>query len=119
MLRYVFWYKLTDVSEVFPPTALMMEAVIASESSDSLYETTRRNIPEEVIFNQLTKWNTVRLEKLIVAQIVKKLPVFYGNRIFIVHKRPPMVHILRKINRVHNFRLIFLRSMLILSPICA
>jgi hypothetical protein len=37
---------------------------------------------------QLTPWNRVLLEKLIVTQLVKKFPAFYGTRRFItVFKR--------------------------------
>jgi hypothetical protein len=33
--------------------------------------------------NKLTPWSRALLEKLIVTQIVKKFPVFYGTRRFI------------------------------------
>jgi hypothetical protein len=44
MLRRVFWWKLTDLSEVI---ALMMEAIRTSETSVNFYQTARRNIPED------------------------------------------------------------------------
>jgi hypothetical protein len=49
--------------------------------------------------NQLKPWNTV-LEKLTVAQLVKKSPNFYGNRNFITifQKRLPMVPVLRQVD---------------------
>jgi hypothetical protein len=52
----VFWYvvgKFTDVSEALAASiiramiALMMEASGASEKSVNVYQTTRRNIPED------------------------------------------------------------------------
>jgi hypothetical protein len=51
MLRRVVWYVLTDVSENLRPTAsiiaLMMSAVTSFVTSDNIYQTTRRNIPED------------------------------------------------------------------------
>jgi hypothetical protein len=45
---------LTDVSEVLTAAiiALMMEAVSTSEKSVNFYETTRRNIPEEIFISR-------------------------------------------------------------------
>jgi hypothetical protein len=48
MLRLVVLYKLTDVSEVLNAMVFMMEAVSTSETSDSLYQTFRRNVPEDI-----------------------------------------------------------------------
>jgi len=36
-----------------------------------------------VTINSLTLWNRIPLEKLVVAQEVKKFPAFYGTRSFI------------------------------------
>jgi hypothetical protein len=33
---------------------------------------------------EVTPWSTVLLEKLIVAQLIKKFPAFYGTRRFIL-----------------------------------
>jgi hypothetical protein len=48
----IFWDKFIDISEVLTASitrliALMMDAVIASETSFSFYQTTRHNIPED------------------------------------------------------------------------
>jgi hypothetical protein len=45
MLRRVVWQKFAEVSEVL--IALMMEAANTSETSVNVYQTTRRNIPED------------------------------------------------------------------------
>jgi hypothetical protein len=53
MLRRVVWYKLTDVPEVLAASiisALMMGAESISETPADFYQTTRRNIPEVIIF---------------------------------------------------------------------
>jgi ABC-type arginine transport system permease subunit len=52
MLCRVVTQKVTDVSEVLTAAiiALMMVAVSTYETSVNFYETTRRNIPETVIF---------------------------------------------------------------------
>jgi hypothetical protein len=53
LLRRVVWYIKTDVSEVLTVSfiramsTLMMRAVSTSETSVNIYETTRRNIPED------------------------------------------------------------------------
>jgi hypothetical protein len=52
LLRRLDWYKFTNVSEVLSASiittisALMMKAVSTSETSVNLYQTTRRNNPE-------------------------------------------------------------------------
>jgi len=38
---------------------------------------------ELLLFFYLNPWSRVLLEKLIVAQLVKKFPAFYGTRSFI------------------------------------
>jgi hypothetical protein len=48
MLSCVVWQYLTGVSKVLH--RLMMEAVNTSETSVNFYQTTRHNIPEDVIF---------------------------------------------------------------------
>jgi kynureninase len=52
MLRRVVWYKLTEVSEVLSVSiiALMMEAVITSETSVNFYQTIRSTFQMTVIF---------------------------------------------------------------------
>jgi hypothetical protein len=52
MLRRVVWQNFTDVPEVLAATiisriALMLEAASTFETSVNLYQTTRRNIPED------------------------------------------------------------------------
>jgi hypothetical protein len=49
-LRRVVWQKITNVSEVLTASiirALVMEAVITSETSVNFYQTARRNNPED------------------------------------------------------------------------
>jgi hypothetical protein len=53
LLRRVVWYKLADVSEVLTAPiiraiTMLMEAVWSSETSVN-YQTTRRNIPEDIL----------------------------------------------------------------------
>jgi hypothetical protein len=53
LLRRVVWYKFTDVSEVLAASiiraiiALMMEVGTTSETLVRIYQTTRRNNPED------------------------------------------------------------------------
>jgi hypothetical protein len=50
MLRRVVWYKFTDVSEVLIASiiiAMMIEAASTSEMLLNLYQTTRRNVPQD------------------------------------------------------------------------
>jgi hypothetical protein len=37
----------------------------------------------KAVHKTLTPWSKVLLEKLIVAQLIKKLPTFHGTRMFI------------------------------------
>jgi hypothetical protein len=47
-MRRVVWYILTVVSEVLTTSIITaMEAVSSSETSVNIYQTTRRNIPED------------------------------------------------------------------------
>jgi hypothetical protein len=49
-LRHAVWYNFTNVSEVFAASiirAMMMEAASTSGTSANVYETTRRNNPED------------------------------------------------------------------------
>jgi hypothetical protein len=54
MLRRVVWKKFTDVSAVLTASiiraiiALMMDEVSTTETSVNFYQTTRRNIPEDI-----------------------------------------------------------------------
>jgi hypothetical protein len=46
MLRRVFWWKLTDISEIL--ATVIMEAASSSKTSVNFYhQTTLRNIPED------------------------------------------------------------------------
>jgi hypothetical protein len=48
-LRRTFWQKITEISEAMT-VALMMEVASTSETSINVYQITRPNIPEDVIF---------------------------------------------------------------------
>jgi hypothetical protein len=47
MLRRVVWQKLTDISEDFRGAITLMDTVSTSETLVTLYQTTRRNIPQD------------------------------------------------------------------------
>jgi hypothetical protein len=81
-----------------------------------------------ILSKPVTKWlfflvylqSEVFLQKLIVTQLVKKFPAFYGNRIFftVFTKKPPLVPVLSQMNPVQAYILshfISLRSIVILS----
>lgn len=56
--------------------------------------------------SQSTPFDTVFLQKPTFPQLVEKSPTIYENRKFVsVHKDPPPVSILRKINLVHTLLL--------------
>jgi hypothetical protein len=60
MLRRAVWWKFTDVSEMLAASiirALMAEAVSTSETSFSIYQTTRRNIPEDTHLHTRSREN--------------------------------------------------------------
>jgi len=58
----------------------------------------------------ITPWNTVLLEKLIVPQLVKNFPAFYGTRKFIIFvtNSLPVIPILSQLNQVHTLSFYFL-----------
>jgi hypothetical protein len=62
----VVWYKFADISEVLPASiirafrALIMEAASTSETSVNVYQTTRRNNPEDNHLRTLLRFS--RLE---------------------------------------------------------
>jgi hypothetical protein len=48
-------------------------------------------LPISIFVTELTPWCRVLLEKIIVVQLVKKYPAFYGTRRFIiVFKKDPL-----------------------------
>jgi hypothetical protein len=51
---------------------------IARHSSDVVFKSSN------TFLEQLTSWITMLLEKLMIAQPVKKFPAFYGTRKFII-----------------------------------
>jgi hypothetical protein len=59
LLRRVVWYKFTDVSEVLAASiiALMMEAASTCETSVNVYQTTRRNSPEDSYIHTIHREN--------------------------------------------------------------
>jgi hypothetical protein len=73
----------------------------------------------EVNTDLLTPCKIPFLEKLIAAQLVKKLSAFYGTRRFItvVYKSPPLAPILSHMNSVHTSQYYFpeIYSSIILS----
>jgi hypothetical protein len=78
MLRCVVSRKFIDVSEVLTVLhqliPLMMEAVSTSETSVNLYETTRRNIPEDSHLHtrrhQNLKYQAVGLDHVIASVVI-------------------------------------------------
>jgi hypothetical protein len=85
ILRRVF-SQVTKVSEVFTPIALMMMALSTSETSVSLYETTRHNNPETVIFVQFVRVNvriifTDELQSLSDAELTTDIQPNFNDRI--------------------------------------
>jgi hypothetical protein len=62
----------------------------------------------------ITPWSRVILEKLIVAHLFKKLRLLWNPNVYYrVHKSPPLIHILNKVDLVHTSHPTYLRLILI------
>jgi hypothetical protein len=59
----------------------------------------------------VTPWNIVLIEKLLVAQLVKKVPTFCGKPEvhYRIYKNPWMVPVLSHVNLVHTLRRYFFK----------
>ena len=74
----------------------------------------------ERITNFQTLWGRFLLEKLIVLQLPKKFPAFYGTQSSLLFsKHPPRFPIPNPINTVHAFPILFLSAAFLNYPIHA
>jgi len=66
----------------------------------------------------LTPWSRIHLKKLIISQLVKKIPSFYRTRIFVTVPRRARHCSIFWVIRIQftPYQTLFLRSFLILSP---
>jgi hypothetical protein len=83
MLHRLFWYKLTDVSEVLTASiiktiALMMEAVSTSETSVSFYQTTR-HILEDIHLQTRRRENLKSHQILVSNRCASVLFIYFYN----------------------------------------